>query len=83
MTVLLGGAPSARTEIVLPFIAAFYCEYLVKKIRSKDAWRVFMYLQPLFCGILYASEYDDIRLYTQYTQYEEDVRVAAKISGPD
>ena len=68
MTVLLGGAPSARTEIVLPFIAAFYCEYLVKKIRSKDAWRGVYVLATAFLRHLYASEYDDIQtVHTIYT----------------
>ena len=82
MTVLLGGAPSARTEIVLPFIAAFYCEYLVKKIRSKDAWRgVYVLATAFFAAFCMHQSMMTSRLYyTQYTQYEEDVRVAAKIS---
>lgn len=82
MTVVLGVAPTARTEIVLPFIVAFYCEYLVRKVKSKEALNGVYILATVFFAAfcMHQSMMTSRLYYTQYTQYEEDVRVAAKIS---
>lgn len=84
MTILMGSTPAARTEILLPFVAGFFFQYLTEYLADKRggvghacstaaivAIVCFTMHQSLFAAKLY---------YTQYVQYEEDVRLAVKIT---
>ena len=84
MTILMGAEPTVRTQILLPFVAGFALQYLVVTIRE-ERFRLCRYLYvAALCltGVLCLQQsMDAARLYyTQYIQYQEDVRVAQKIS---
>lgn len=84
MTLLLGQAPTYRTQIILPFVYGFIIQYAVGHIRTDNI--------PKRCGYFWAAagvilcfgvkqSMDVSRMYyTEYVQYEEDVRLAVKIS---
>lgn len=86
MTVLMGAEPNKRSQLLLPFVVGVGFQYLVNaitnipipRLKSKYMFVVVSGVVGLLC--LHQSM-DSARLYyTQYVQYEEDVRVAEKIS---
>lgn len=84
MTVLMGNEPTARTQLLLPFVMGFLLQYLVKKIPDNGK-KIVQYINKgmiaLVAFIVMQQSLLSARLnYTQYVQYEEDLRVANKIS---
>ncbi len=83
MTVLMGNEPTARTQLLLPFVMGFLLQYLVKKIM--DNRKIIQYMKwgitVLVAFVVMQQSLLSARLnYTQYVQYEEDVHVANKIT---
>lgn len=82
MSIVMGNAPTARTQLLLPFIVGFFLQYLIIKIRGKKHLR-YVYsvaVISIFVIVMNQSILSSRLYYTQYVQYEEDVRVAEKIS---
>lgn len=84
MTVLMGQEPKMRTQLGIGFVTGFYLQYTViwfgtagKKIQ-RAAGNVILCVALLFC-FQQASKTADM-FYTEYLQYQEDVRLALKIS---
>lgn len=88
MAALMGNAPSIRADILLPFTSGFLMQYLVEKLLEKMAGYPGIKQKQagiaVVCAVFMASFSQSMasaRLYyTQYVQYEEDVRLAVKIS---
>lgn len=88
MAVLMGNAPTIRADILLPFTVGFLMQYLVEKLFEKAAERPGINGKQIriavVCAVFIASftqSAASARLYyTQYVQYEEDVRRAVKIT---
>lgn len=83
MTVLMGNEPTIRTQLILPFVAGVGFQYLVNKARNISVFypNILMVIIVFVGFICLHQSMDSARLYyTQYVQYEEDVRVAEKIS---
>lgn len=84
MSLLMGNAPTARTQLLLPFVMGFFLQYLLVKVREQEKKQLrYMYPVTVILVILVIMNQSILtsRLYyTQYIQYEEDVRVAEKIS---
>lgn len=87
MTVLMGQAPESRVQIVLPFVFAFVFQYFFQQ------WEWLFENHPVFekrLGILIGAGglilclqqcvWDARIYYTEYVVYQEDVRLAEKIS---
>ena len=84
MTVLMGNEPTVRTQLLLPFVAGVGFQYLVNKASNISFLFPKMSIIAIaFVGVICLHQsMDSARLYyTQYVQYEEDVRVAEKISN--
>lgn len=84
MTMLLGAEPTKRTQMLLPFIAGFFLQYLLQKTwrNSRKVIRnsgVVLMVCSIGC-IMYQSMLSARLYYTQYVQYEEDRRVAGDIA---
>lgn len=84
MTVLMGTEPTKRTQILLPFIAGFFLQYLLQEMRANSRKAVrnagIVLLVCSIGSIMYQSTLSARLYYTQYVQYEEDRRVANKIA---
>lgn len=84
MSLLMGNAPTARTQLLLPFVIGFFLQYLLVKVKEQEK-KQFQYIYPVtVILVIFVTMNQSIltsRLYyTQYVQYKEDVRVAEKIS---
>lgn len=84
MTVLLGTAPTARTEFLLPFVVGFFLQYGMNRFFVKEEKRrKYAYVCAVIlvgCFVMNQSLLSSRLFYTQYVQYEEDVRLAVKIT---
>ena len=82
MSIVMGNAPTARTQLLLPFVIGFFLQYLLIKVREKKALKYVYSIMGIgvFIVIMNQSILSSRLYYTQYVQYEEDVRVAEKIS---
>ena len=84
MSLLMGNARTARTQLLLPFVIGFFLQYLLVKVKEQEK-KLFQYIYPVaVILVIFVTMNQSIltsRLYyTQYVQYKEDVRVAEKIS---
>lgn len=84
MTILMGAEPTKRTQILLPFIAGFFLQYLLQEMwtsrrRAIRNAGVVLLVSSIVC-IMYQSMLSARLYYTQYVQYEEDRRVAGRIA---
>lgn len=84
MTILLGNRPTFRTQIVLPFVFGFIFQYFIAYITSyqKKSIVALCKLSVLLTVILLFRQITIVAdmFYSEYVQYEEDVRLAVKIS---
>lgn len=85
MTILMGQEPKMRTQLCLGFVTGFYFQYSViwfweagKKLTRGFAYAV-LCLAVAF-GFHQSTKAADM-FYTEYVQYQEDVRLALKISN--
>lgn len=84
MTILMGARPTYRTQIVLPFVVGFLFQYFVGKVPLKKG-KVFRWGRNVLLGLSLVLIFGQANttanmFYTEYVQYEEDVRLAVKIS---
>ena len=84
MTLLLGTAPMIRVEIMIPFVTGFFIQYMVNTL-SPDSGKIMKgayvaAVTVVFFFSMYQSLLSARLYYTQYVQYEEDVRLAVKIT---
>ena len=84
MTVLMGEEPNVRTQILLPFMSGALLQYLLDKISVKESkvlkWTYVVAMSITVWFSMHQSILSAKLYYTQYVQYEEDVRTAIKIS---
>ncbi|HEY9575960.1 MAG TPA: glucosyltransferase domain-containing protein [Lachnospiraceae bacterium] len=80
LTILMAGEPAARAQFCLPFLTGFYFWYLMMHWREKSK-TIFIGLYCLGIFVSFKQSFMSTRLYyTNYVQYQEDVRLAVKIS---
>lgn len=84
MTIYMGGVPNERTQLLLPFITAFFLWYILIMLSeniNKKRIIIYLFMLGFTCiAILEQVQTTSQLYYTQYVQYEEDVRLAEKIS---
>ena len=87
MTILMGQAPSTRVQIVLPFVFGFVIQYFLiwweqNAFSRKGLVTKINIIFGLFLLALGLEQcvWDARIFYTEYVVYEEDVRLATKIS---
>lgn len=84
LTVFLGIGQTARADILLPFVSGFLFQYLFDRLaeQEKKVWKMgYAALSLVLCVLALYQSLSSARLYyTQYAQYEEDVRLAVKIT---
>ncbi len=84
MTIILGQAATYRTELNLPFVAAFGVMYLYSKVENREFKYkkvvCFMLCIGIMATALHQGEVVARLYYTEYVKYQQDIAVATKIS---
>ena len=84
MTILMGQMPKYRTQIVLPFVFGFIIQYFVGRTELFNSRKISQLLFLLGIGVLVLGIQQSMTaaqmFYSEYVQYEEDVRIATKIT---
>lgn len=82
MTIIIGQIPKFRTQVVLPFVFGFIIQYFIGVMDFK--FKKLQVLRWIYCIIFILGMQQSMEVsrmfYSEYVQYEEDVRLALKIS---
>ena len=80
LTIIMAGASAARVQFSLPFLSGFFFWYLVAIWKKKSKFIFIVFLCLGFLVSMKQSLMSARLYYTNYVQYQEDVRLAVKIS---
>lgn len=87
MTILLGQMPKYRTQIILPFVFGFIIQYFIGWLKGTNSTRnaKLKKISYVIGGValllgVHQSMYVSKMFYSEYVQYQEDVRLAVKIT---
>lgn len=85
MTILMGQEPKMRTQLGLGFVAGFYFQYGVICFWKAEKKYICRFACAVLCLAVIFSFHQCTKVadmfYTEYVQYQEDVRLALKISN--
>lgn len=84
MTILMGQRPNFRTLIILPFVYGFVFQYFLSRLENYTSKRLHIFKKIIvIISVLLLFRQCTITadmFYSEYVQYEEDVRLAIKIT---